>query len=237
MNNPTVLEIILDIRANNFHEKDKKLTPNMINPNIKEKKIYFATTFKYSKTLLKDAELGNTLETFTNINNFKTLYAYATETNELRLTKKQKNKAATEYNAISRNYDIPDSVREMKRRKLEKLEVKLRRLEKKFNEEKPNIIIHNAKYMIDLMFKENNKLYINNIEYQISSIKPEETEGDREIKLNIEIYVTSSLSAKNIISRNRLECKYKKQALLEKFKETSDFLSKYIPIRYEAWIP
>ena len=62
---PSHLKFILDVRAKDFNSKDLKLLPSMIDNNIRGTKILFSRSFKYSKTLLKNAGVGNILSTFT----------------------------------------------------------------------------------------------------------------------------------------------------------------------------
>ena len=131
--------------------------------------------------------------------------------------------------------------------KLKKKEEEIRVLQTEKRLEKPRIVEHNIKFMIDIIFKDNKKLYINNSEYKISSIEPQRFDDafrdsidgmNKKFFFNIKVYIVSSKSVTNLVSEKRLECKYKKKELLDEMSRISELLARYIPLQYiEQKIP
>ena len=234
-----VVEFNLDIRADAFNEKNIIFKPSMVDTNIRGKKIFFATSFKYSKTALKEAGVPNILSTFTTPSTFKELFQYGTKDNELLLAKTKKRKLEKQLTTLQPGdpNTIPLQMR------IQQIDEKIKVLDNKLKREYIVNAIENIKYMYNLIFKENTKLFINNVEYQISSSKPERFDESyreklqkyirtKKFVLDVVVYITAKNAVKNIVSKARLECKYKKQDILNKLRESSDTLGKYIPIKY-----
>lgn len=234
-----VLEFNLDIRTDTFNEKDIKFKPSMIDNNPRGKKIFFATAFKYSKTLLKEAGVPNILSTFTTPSTFKELFQYGTKDNEILIAKTKKRKLEKQLTSLQPG--DPNTVPLQMR--IQQIDAKMISLDNKSKREKIVNAVENIKYMYNLIFKENTKLFINNVEYQISSSTPERFDESYREKLkkytqtkkyilDVVVYITAKNAVKNMVSKARLECKYKKQDILNKLRESSDTLGKYIPIQY-----
>ena len=234
-----VLEFNLDIRADAFNEKNINLKPSMVETNIRGKKIFFVTAFKYSKTLLKEAGLPNMLSTFTTLSTFKELFQYGTKDNEIFIANTKKKKLEKQLSSLQPgdSNTVPLQIR------IKQIGDKIKSLHDKSKREKIVNSVENIKYMYNLIFKENNKLFINNVEYQISSSKPERFDESYRNKvkkyiqtktfvLDVVVYITAKNAVKNMVSKARLECKYKKQDILNKLRESSETLGKYIPIQY-----
>ncbi len=232
---PSHLNFILDIRAKDFNKKDLKLLPSMIDNNIRGTKILFSRSFKYSKTLLKNAGVGNILSTFTSPSTFLELYNYGVKDKELYIENKKKNKLI----AANKAMGVDDA---QLISKINQVTAKIDSLKTREKITEKSNTIENIKYMYNLIFKENNKLTIRNIQYQISNsklqrlgeafTKEQEKSKGNSIDVKVDVYVTSTTSVNNLVSKKRLECQYKKQDILNKLRETNATLGKYIPFQY-----
>ena len=235
---PSTLTFNMDVRSDKFNET-LYFKPNMININLPSgAQIYFSSDFKYTKTLLKEAELSNILETFTKSSDFAKLAQFGTNNNKIRIAKR----------TLKRLEDSMDGVNSPTIRvNIEKKKEEIRVLQTEKRLEKPRIVEHNIKFMIDIIFKDNKKLYINNSEYKISSIEPQRFDDafrdsidgmNKKFFFNIKVYIVSSKSVTNLVSEKRLECKYKKKELLDEMSRISEILARYIPLQYiEQEIP
>lgn len=237
---PSTLTFNMDVRSDKFTQKIP-FKPNMVNINLPSAKIYFSSDFKYTKTLLKEAELSNILETFTKSSDFAKLAQFGTYNNKIKIAKNALNNlqrsTVSSSPTITRNIET-----QIEKKKREIIELK-----KEKDLEKPRIVEHNIKFMIDIIFKDNKKLYINNVEYKISSIDPDRFdkkfrdsigEMGKNFSFGIKVYIVSSKSVTNIVSEKRLECKYKKKELLDEMSKISEILARYIPLQYiEQEIP
>jgi len=233
---PSTLLFNMDVRSDKFNET-LPFKPNMININLPSgSQIYFSSYFKYTKTLLKEAELSNILETFTKSSDFAKLAQFGTHNNKIKIAKKELRKLKDELTDASSSPTITNDIQtQIEKKKKEIIELKNR------------IVEHNIKFMIDIIFKDNKKLYINNSEYKISSIDPDRFDKNfrdsidgmgKEFSFGIKVYIVSSKSVTNLVSEKRIECKYKKKELLDEMSRISELLARYIPLQYiEQKIP
>ena len=162
-----------------------------------------------------------------------------TKDNEILLVKTKKRKLEKQLDTLQPDDPKTEGLKE----RIQQFDNKLKSLRDKSKREYKVNAIENLKYMYNLIFKENTKLFINNVEYQISSSKPERFDesyreklqkyiATKKFMLDVVVYITAKNAVKNMVSKARLECKYKKQDILNKLRESSDTLGKYIPIQY-----
>ena len=240
---PSTLLFNMDVRSDKFNET-LPFKPNMININLPSgSQIYFSSYFKYTKTLLKEAELSNILETFTKSSDFAKLAQFGTNNNKIRIAKRTLKRLEDSISDSNNSRTIRNNIESQ----IEKKEEEIRVLQTEKRLEKPRIVEHNIKFMIDIIFKDNKKLYINNSEYKISSIEPQRFDDafrdsidgmNKKFFFNIKVYIVSSKSVTNLVSEKRLECKYKKKELLDEMSRISKLLARYIPLQYiEQEIP
>ena len=240
---PSTLTFNMDVRSDKFNET-LYFKPNMININLPSgAQIYFSSDFKYTKTLLKEAELSNILETFTKSSDFAKLAQFGTNNNKIRIAKRTLKRLEDSISDSNNSRTIRNNIESQ----IEKKEEEIRVLQTEKRLEKPRIVEHNIKFMIDIIFKDNKKLYINNSEYKISSIEPQRFDDafrdsidgmNKKFFFNIKVYIVSSKSVTNLVSEKRLECKYKKKELLDEMSRISEILARYIPLQYiEQEIP
>lgn len=241
--NLSILTFNMDVRSDKFNDT-LPFEPNMININLPPRaKIYFSSDFKYTKTLLKEAELSNILETFTKSSDFAKLAQFGTNNNKIKIAKRTLKRLEDSISDSNNSRTIRNNIESQ----IEKKEEEIRVLQTEKRLEKPRIVEHNIKFMIDIIFKDNKKLYINNSEYKISSIEPQRFDDafrdsidgmNKKFFFNIKVYIVSSKSVTNLVSEKRLECKYKKKELLDEMSRISELLARYIPLQYiEQKIP